>query len=73
MNLSDTKFDSNNIIKNSSSQESLLCIEDSKTLLLPKNDLNSQLKPLGDITIEIENIIPCMYSKSVLTTYILNI
>lgn len=72
LNLSNTKFDDDNNTKKSSSKELVTCIEDSKTLLLPKNDFNSQLKPLGDINIKIEDIIPCMYSKSVLICFLFN-
>lgn len=59
-NLSDTEFDFNTIKKNGLSEDSLLSIEDPKTHLQYKND-NTNLKPLGDITIKLEDIIPCMY------------
>jgi len=60
LNLSDSEFNLNIINKNGLSEESLN-IEDSKSFLQPKND-SFQLKPLGDITIQIDDIVPCVYS-----------
>lgn len=63
--MNDNEFDSDNAKKISLSDESLLDTDDSKTVLQPIND-NSQLKPLGDITIELEDIVPSKYSKVIL-------
>lgn len=59
--MDDNEFDSDNVKKKNLSEESLLDTDDSKTVLQPIND-NSQLKPLGDITIELEDIVPSKYS-----------
>jgi len=60
LNLSDAEFNLDIINKNGLSEESL-DIKDSKSFLQPKND-RFQLKPLGDITIQIDDIVPCVYS-----------
>lgn len=57
LNLSDAEFNLDIINKNGLSEESL-DLDDSKSFLQPKND-SFQLKPLGDITIKIDDIIPC--------------
>lgn len=53
----DQEFNLNKAQNNGSSEELLLNIEDSKTYNQLKSD-NCQLKPLGDITITLEDIIP---------------
>lgn len=55
-------IDLNVIKKNDLSNELLLDIEDPKINEQQKND-DSQLKPLGDIIIQLEDIIPCMFIK----------
>lgn len=64
MHLPDAAFNSADIIKSSLSEESLLVTEESKTFLQQKND-NYELKPLGDITLKLEDIVPCMYSNTI--------
>lgn len=59
LKLFDTEFNLDNSKINGSSEA---FTEDSKTFSLPKSD-NSQLKPLGDITITVNDIIPRMNSK----------
>lgn len=51
----------NSDIKKNSLFEESLGIENLKSFLELKND-SYLLKPLGDITIEIDDIVPCMYS-----------
>lgn len=62
MNIPDVLLESDNSKENCVSEKSFLDTEDSKVSIQPEN-YNSQLKPLGDITIELEDIIPCMYFK----------
>lgn len=59
LNTQDTKCIEDNFKTNGLSEESLETV-DSKIYLLPKTN-NFQVKPLGDITIKIEDIVPCMY------------
>jgi hypothetical protein len=57
LNLTDTRFKTDSIEENNLSEKIMLISEDSKTLL-PSTNYNSQLKPLGDINIKLEDIIP---------------
>jgi len=66
-NLTDAELSSDNIKQNSLSDEPLLGTHDS-ILFEPKN-YSLQIKPLGDINIKLEDIIPCAYKD--LTFYIL--
>lgn len=59
LNLADIEFKMDNIEENGLSEKIMLITEDPKTLL-PSNH-NSELKPLGDINIKIEDIISCKY------------
>lgn len=56
-NLIDTELSSDNIEKNGISKDSLLGTQDS-IVSEPKN-YNFEIKPLGDINIKLEDIIPC--------------
>ncbi|KAL5234278.1 hypothetical protein ACI65C_001688 [Semiaphis heraclei] len=56
-NLTDSELSSDNIKNNGLSEEPLLGTQDS-ILFDPKN-YSLQIKPLGDINIELEDIIPC--------------
>lgn len=60
LHLPDTEFNSTNIKNNDLSENSLLVTEESKAFLQQKND-NYELKPLGDITLKLEDIVPCTY------------
>lgn len=64
-NPSNTDLDLNNIKKNGLPNESLLCIDNSKTQLLPTNFNSFQIRPLVDLTIKLEDIVPSMYRHSV--------
>lgn len=57
MNIPDALLESNNSKENDISETSFLDSESSKT----SENYDSQLKPLGDITIELEDIVPCKY------------
>ncbi|VVC33641.1 Hypothetical protein CINCED_3A021531 [Cinara cedri] len=57
LSLDEEGFSSDNVKKKSLSEESPLDTDDSKTILQPLND-NSLLKPLGEITIKLEDIVP---------------
>lgn len=60
LSLPNTEFDSKT--SNGLSKEgSLLDKEETKTISQPKSE-KSQIKPLGDISIKLEDIVPCMYS-----------
>lgn len=59
LNSQNTECIEDNFKTNGLSEESLETV-DSKLCLLSKT-CNLQLKPLGDITIKIEDIVPCMY------------
>lgn len=61
LNVIDEEFNLNKTQNNNLPEELLLNIEDSKPCNQLKSD-NCQLKPLGDITITLEDIIPRMYS-----------
>lgn len=65
--MTDTELGSDKIKKNGLSDEPLLGTHDS-ILFEPKN-YSLQIKPLGDINIKLEDIIPCAYKD--LTFYIL--
>jgi len=65
--MTETELSSDNIKKNGLSDEPVLGTHDS-ILLEPKN-YSLQIKPLGDINIKLEDIIPCMYKD--LTFFIL--
>jgi len=67
--LTDTEFNSDSIKTNGLSEEKLLDSEDS-IYFEPKN-CGFQIKPLGDINIKLEDIIPCKYKD--LTFYILKL
>lgn len=69
MDLPDAELNSDNTKKNGLSEESLLFTEDSKTFLQQNND-TYDIQPLGDITLNLEDIVPCMYSN-IIFTYIL--
>jgi len=65
-NLTDPELSSDNIKNNGLSEEPLLDTQDS-ILFEPKN-YSFQIKPLGDINIKLEDIIPCLCKY--LTLYI---
>lgn len=69
LNLTDSGFNSDHIKKKSLSEESLLGT-DSIILEQPKN-YSLPIKPLGDINVKLEDIIPCMYKVFYLKNYIL--
>uniref|UniRef100_A0A2S2NAK1 ADP-ribosylation factor-binding protein GGA1 n=1 Tax=Schizaphis graminum TaxID=13262 RepID=A0A2S2NAK1_SCHGA len=58
VNLKDTEFNSDIIKKNGLSDEPLFGTQDSIIFEQPKN-YSIQIKPLGDINIKLEDIIPC--------------
>lgn len=68
-NSSNTEFDLDKINEYDSTDESMLCVKNSNTFVQPKNDNSSQLKSLGDIIIELKDIIPCMYSHIILRLF----
>lgn len=60
--LTNTEFKMNNSEENGLLEKIMLNTDDSNAFL-PSTNNNSQLKPLGDINIKLEDIIPCMYFK----------
>lgn len=66
-NLTDAELSSDNIKKSSLSDEPLIGTHDS--ILFEQKNYSLQIKPLGDINIKLEDIIPCAYKD--LTFYIL--
>lgn len=65
-NSSNTEFDLDKINEYDSSDESMLCVKNSKAFIQPINENSSQLKSLGDIIIELKDIVPCMYLHIIL-------
>ncbi|XP_022176039.1 ADP-ribosylation factor-binding protein GGA1 isoform X2 [Myzus persicae] len=72
-NLTDTEFSSDNIKTNGLSEEPLLDTKDS--IYFEPNNCGFQIKPLGDISIKLEDIIPCpdstivsLFNKNAIST-----
>lgn len=59
-NLSNVELDLISVKNNGSSNESLLSMDNSKTQLLSPTNYDSHLRPLVDITVKLEDIVPSM-------------
>lgn len=62
--MTETEFNSDIIKKNGLSHDPLFGTQDS-IIFEQSNNHSLQIKPLGDINIKLEDIIPCMYKNCI--------